>query len=200
MSVLFGRNWFGMGSSACVHSVRSARKTQFRRVDIVLIVFLLLSMALLALRPFCLWGNMGGRCLAVASGQGRLGLMAVSAHLTSLEFHAYNNDPHGYAGSARAQGPRFNAFFQLTRPYAYALSAWGGIRFVQWQILGARLRVLQVPTVYPLVIMAVVVLLLARRGCRAPRPGCCRVCGYDLRATPERCPECGWRREASNTV
>jgi hypothetical protein len=40
-------------------------------------------------------------------------------------------------------------------------------------------------------VMPAVWLFRWRRHRERPKAGVCRSCGYDLRATPERCPECG---------
>ena len=56
------------------------------------------------------------------------------------------------------------------------------------------IRVLAIPLGIPIAMSApltarAIFLLVKRR--RRPKPGLCPSCGYDLRATPERCPECG---------
>ena len=81
---------------------------------------------------------------------------------------------------------RFFALSGAVKVGAQPSSGSGGA--VGGQVMAEHLAV---PT-YPLPLIGG--LLLAwriHRIRRASMPGCCANCGYDLRATPDRCPECG---------
>ncbi len=68
--------------------------------------------------------------------------------------------------------------FKGTTPLGYAMSQ-VRLEIPDWFLI---LVSLVLPTIW---------LIRAGRARRLKFVGCCAKCGYDLRATPERCPECG---------
>jgi hypothetical protein len=56
---------------------------------------------------------------------------------------------------------------------------------------------LWLPALVPLTVYVAFAIRRSKRH-RRRRKGLCPTCGYDLRATPTRCPECGWTRAGAS--
>ena len=122
-------------------------------------------------------------------GVGRLHVR-VEHYRGLVEFGVYRNKSDGKSGPPRQPlrtprvwdlGPLVVEWGHTSNPMSAGI--WRGADFVRVQsahwLLAAPLAV--APGVW----------LLRRRLARRRRAGCCLACGYDMRASPGRCPECG---------
>ena len=102
---------------------------------------------------------------------------------TSTEYYGDIGDPGWSHTSTRPVRP---AIEDVAARFSFAVS------FLGFSLLSERstgFGVMFVPLWWPVAVGLWPVALLARR--RRPGAGHCPACGYDLRATLGRCPECG---------
>jgi len=99
-----------------------------------------------------------------------------------------HRDPKKFPGSRDTLLHRLGFLFVQTNN---APVVWTGLPDGQYKATGDFLYIFVPPWAIELLLLAPGVVMLYRRMRRGPGEGFCPVCGYDLRATPERCPECG---------
>jgi hypothetical protein len=109
----------------------------------------------------------------------------------NVERFAGRSPPHGWRFDTQDPGTRFqNRPLTGLAPFGYAIDGYGP----QSRTPGNDMFSARFP-LWPLVVLLGIA--PGRRvyrwcvGERDARKGCCRGCGYDLRFTPDRCPECG---------
>jgi hypothetical protein len=116
----------------------------------------------------------------------------------SRNFAADNGDPHPYRHSSYSFEGSWANQAAPSFPWFY-YSRGGGPPFSDPRegFEGSVITILPAPLgVFPMVILSVLFIFIYRQMRR--NKGLCQKCGYDIRATPNRCPECGTIPRLSN--
>src|SRR5882672_4080048 len=129
-----------------------------------------------------MWQTRGGRLFNVISGHGTVDFLTIPRWPQVEEMRYGRWDPYVYYGTR----------------YSKRLLGFGTEAI--WPEYGGRY--VNVPHWFFVFTFAVTALWFSRkwwkRRLRSSRK--CRVCGYDMRGTPQRCPECGATIEAESWV
>jgi hypothetical protein len=121
----------------------------------------------------------GVECWSLEVERGELMLVHMAGEIDQGRWFAYRPGPAGRRVLSRS----------------WWLLRWGGGRVEQ--VVGTRRGMADYRyfsmSLWPVAALLSIrpAALLLRRMRRVREPGRCATCGYDLRATPERCPECG---------
>jgi hypothetical protein len=119
------------------------------------------------------WGGNGRRFYKVISGHGTVDFLVIPRWPQEEWFRVGRYDPYVYYGTR----------------YSKRLLGFGTEAI--WPEYGGRY--VNVPHWFFVFIFALMAVWLGRKWWRGriDASGKCGVCGYDMRATPQRCPECG---------
>jgi hypothetical protein len=166
----------------------------FNAIAILSLVFCL-AMAALWARSFW-YSDLTGHANSAGSWY-------VASWTGTLLLHTDNN-PEGGSGllySQKLTGVESDSFRNISRlGFVDYKEAYGSHRLDVWPPPGPNVpaiihsRYIRIPDWFLVAVFAVapiiyfILIILLRRRITT---GCCLRCGYDLRATPDRCPECG---------
>jgi hypothetical protein len=111
----------------------------------------------------------------------------VRAHRGVMRFWIGRRDPaDAYFGATRPAAGGSGPDGDVLVEFAGLSVRRGPVPFDTWAIIAPLWTLALLGSLLPLLR-----LVMAVRRSRAVRRGHCTACGYDLRATPDRCPECG---------